>query len=292
MTTPALRCGSRFLGRAVAVSGCLGFAALAAPVGADANLAHLFNLRGAHCTVRYTPGSLDRAAHVQARLDALAEDFAKWGGARVELVAYILGPEDWHMAGLRQPYGMPEAVGPNAVAMPAWGDDRTIALWRGLLGGPLPWSSGTPVRGTPEEAASLAAADLVAQVEIARQFVDRERLASGAPWVHELLAATVARAAFERREAVRIGEIEGFFAQLGRTAGPEPPSPPIEFREGLAAAARFFAGAPILLRRDKGKTVSRLTKLARKSDGPLAVGDWVGRYPELSVWLSGPAAAP
>jgi hypothetical protein len=256
---------------------------------ADANLATLLNLRGTRSLVRYSPGSLDRAAHVQARLDALAEDFAAWGGVRQELMAFVLGPEDWRAAALARAYGLPEATGTNGIALPAWGDDHTIVVWRSLLGGAVPWTAGTPVRGTPEEAATLAATDLLAQIELARQFVDRERLAGGEPWLRELLAATVARAAFERHEARRRDEIASFFATLVR--GAPPAGPPTAYREGLpyreqlAASARFFEGAQLLLQLDGARTVKKLVKLSRKAGRPLEAADLLARYPGLGAWL-------
>lgn len=266
-------------------------------LAADANLPSLLNLRGAHSVVRYSPGSLDRAAHVQARLDALAEDFAAWGGSRQELLAFVLSPEDWQAARMTRAYGLPEATGANGLALPAWGDEHTITVWRALLGGSVPWSAGTPVRGTPEEAATLAAADLLAQIELARQFVDREHLAGGAPWLRELLAATVARAAFDRHEADRRDEILGFFAALVR--GAPPSGPPTEYREDLpyqqrlAAAAHFFTGAELLLRHDRAKTIQRLVKMSRKNGRPLEAADLLARYPGLGAWLvPGGAADP
>jgi hypothetical protein len=277
----------------------------ATPAAADANLPSLLNLRGARSTVRYSPGSLDRAAHVQARLDALAEDFATWGGGQRELLAFVLGPEDWQAAGLLRAYGLPELTGPagNAgIALPAWGDDRTIAVWRALLGtagGPLPWSAGTPVRGTPEEAASLAAADLLAQIDLAREFVDRARLAGGPPWIRELLAATVARAAFERHEAERRQEIVDFFGALARGAASAGAAggaligyrDDLPYPERVAASGRFFAAAGFLLDRDRAKTVPRLMKLAGKNGRPLAPGDLLPRYPGLKEWLEAAGVA-
>lgn len=292
-----LRRWSLITAAALAVFGSAAVAAAPAPA-ADANLPSLLNLRGARSTVRYSPGSLDRAAHVQARLDALAEDFAAWGGGQRELLAFVLGPEDWQAAGLSRAYGLPELTGPGggaAIALPAWGDGHTITVWRALLGtggAPLLWSAGTPVRGTPEEAASLAAADLLAQIELAREFVDRQHLAGGPPWLRELLAATVARAAFERHEAERRAEIVDFFAALARgAASAEPAGALTEYREDLpypdrvAASARFFAAAGFLLDRDRAKTVPLLVKMAAKSGRPLVPGDLLPRYPGLGAWL-------
>src|SRR5688572_26625519 len=159
--------------RRAAVLLALGFAlpGIAAAEGAPASLGNLLNLRGARSQLRYTPGALDRAAHVQARLDTLAADFANWSGKRFALQGYVLGPEDWAAADMTAAYGLPERTGPGTVAVPAWGDERTVALWRDLLGGALPWGSGLPVRGTPEEAASLALSDLLLQSALAKLFL-------------------------------------------------------------------------------------------------------------------------
>jgi len=260
--------------------------ALASSASAQVNLPSLLNLHGDLAPVRYTPGALDRAAHVQARLEALAMDFSRWGSQPYVLQGYVLAPEDWAVAGLDRPYGLPERAGARGVAVPAWGDDRSVALWRGLLHGQMPWGTDMPVRGTPEEAASLSLADLVLQVESARIFVEGERLGGDAPWIGELVAHAVAHQAFASHEAGRLDEIAEVWTRLG---GGNPDLATCAASVGdpattLACDARFAAGASILFAEDRMKTVRRLQKLAKKRG--LSEATLVKEYPRLADWLA------
>ena len=254
---------------------------IAAAESAPASLGNLLNLRGARSQLRYTPGALDRAAHVQARLDTLAEDFAAWSGKRFALQGFVLGPEDWAAGEFGAPYGLPERTGPESVAVPAWGDEQTVALWRDLLGGSLPWSAGMPVRGTQDEAASLALSDLLLQTELARLFLDRAGVSGEPGWVEEVLAQSVALAAFHSHEANRIAEIEDVYARLAAVPAGR-----------LAHEARCFAAARIVVAKDGLRTPKRLLKLARGQGGRIGAGDLVARYPELAAWASTAAAPP
>ncbi len=244
-----------------------------------ASLGHLLNLRGTRSQIRYTPGSLDRAAHVQARLDTLAEDFAAWSGQRLALQGYVLGPEDWVAAQFDVPYGLPQRTGPESVAVPAWGDEQTVALWRGLVGCALPWTAGTPVRGTQDEAASLALSDLLLQTTLARVFLERAGVSGEPGWVEEVLAQSVALTAFHSHEAARIAEIEDVYARLAAA-----PGGPVAYQ------ARAFAGARIVVAKDGLRAPKRLLKLARRTGGTISAGDLLARYPELAAWQ--PPAAP
>jgi hypothetical protein len=258
----------------------------AAPSAArQVNLPTLLNLHGDFAPVRYSPGALDRAAHVQARLEALAMDFSRWGTQPYVLQGYVLAPEDWAAAGLRWPYGLPERSGARGLAVPAWGDEDSVALWRRLLGGPLPWTGDLPVRGTPEEAASLSLSDVVLQVESARLFVESEKLGGDAPWIADLAAHAVALQAFGSHEAGRLEEIAGVWAHLGGVQpGLAACNASADWATNLACDARFASGARILFAEDRMKTVRRLQKLARKRG--LSEASLVAEYPPLAAWLA------
>lgn len=235
-------------------------------------LAHLLTLPGDLAAVRYTPGALDRAAHVQARLALLAEDFRDWGAGGMTLRALVLAPEDWPAADLRRPFGLPERTARGELAAPAWGSAETVALWRGFLGGPLPWSAGEPVRGTPEEAASLALADLVLQVECGHLFVERAALGSREPWVADLVAHVAAHTAWLRHEPQRLAEVSAAWRALAaRTEAPP----------WLVREAQLHAGAEVVVARDGTRAVKRLMTLARRQ-GALTPGALLRRYPELA----------
>lgn len=261
---------------------------LCIPAGAaEIQLPYLLNLHGELCPVRYSPGALDRAAHVQKRLETLAIDFSRWGSKPYTFRGYVLGPEDWAAAKLERAYGLTARSGSSGVVVPAWGDDQSVALWRGLLGGELPWGEGLPVRGTSEEAASLSLSDLLLQLECARIFTHGESLTAAETWIAPLLAHTVALQLYTSHEATRLGEIDEVWQRLGRQGLPSLEAcaaADLEPAVELACGARFHDGARILVAKDQMKTVRELRKLAKKRG--LSEMTLVKAYPALGDWLA------
>ena len=234
---------------------------------------HLLTLRGDEVTVRYTPGALDRAAHLQERLRTLAGDVRGWLGVDLELRGFVLGPDEWEAAGVDRPYGVPARVGARELAVAAWGDERSVALWRAALRQPLPWGGGEPVRGTVEEAASLALCDLLVQVEVGRIAVAAAGWRGDAEAL-ELAAHVVAASAFALHEPQRRAEIHDVFVRLA-----ERPVAPARRGDGL-----YFRGAEIVLERDGTRAAKRLAQLARRGKGELRREALIERYPELAPW--------
>lgn len=266
----------------------LGVGALLAapPLAADPNLPYLLTLNGELCPVRYSPGGLDRAAHVQMRLSVIASDFSHWGTQPYGFQAYVLGPEDWAGGKLRRPYGLPERTGTHSFATAAWGDDQSVALWKKLMGGDLPWGGDMPVRGTPEEAASLSLADLMLGIEIARTFVEGEHLSGDQPWIAPLMTHTVALQAFASHENVRLEEIASVWSRLSVKGLPSLAAcaAPDGMTTALACEARFYSGAQVLLAKDGLKTVRHIMKLTKKRG--LSEATLVKDFPGLADWLA------
>jgi hypothetical protein len=252
-------------------------------------LANLLKLHGEAVSMLYTPGALDRAAHVQERLDALEHDVRDWGGFDLGLHGVVLSPEDWQALHLAVPYGLPMSMA-EGLATPAWGDPHSVALWRRLLGGALPWTGDEPINGTRDEAASLALADTMLQVECGRLAAARV-VTLGPDWVRELLAHVVALTAIESHEQERRGEIESVYAALA--AHQPAPRPVAEFAAGAGLEQRlayqpvFFRGARIVLDKDGRRAAKKLLRMPDKQSGTLTEGDLVKRYPELKAWLAG-----
>ncbi len=98
----------------------------------------LLDLPGDLAPVRYTPGTLDRAAAVQARFELLTEEFARTRFHATAIVLYVLSPEDWTAARLPNAYGEPQALVNDALVLPACADDELIGRVNGWLGGPFP----------------------------------------------------------------------------------------------------------------------------------------------------------
>ncbi len=226
--------------------------------------------------MRYSAGALDRADQVKRRLTRLVAETGRRSLNQQLLVVDLLPAEAWREAGLPEPYGLPAITASGSLALPAWGEPQTVALWRRLLDGWLPSSPGPVVRGSVEEAASLAGADLVGDVEASRIVLARLGLSGSEPWVGDLLACALAVAATRRHEPNRWAEVRQLHLRLA--ARPEAARDERLGRLRFVAAAERIGGA-------KGKPAAKpLLKMARKSQGPLAAEAVLERYPWLAQW--------
>ena len=248
----------------------------AAADGAEAP--YLLTLEGPPATVRYSPGSLDRADQVQRRLARLVAEAGHRKLKQPLLVVELLRAEEWRQSGLAEPYGLPAIGGAGSLALPAWGDAETVALWRRLLGGALPSTSGTPLRGSGEEAASLEGADLVGDVEASRIVLSKLGFAGSERWVDDLLACALAVSALRRAEPSRWPEVRQIHARLAarqEAAGDE-----------RLARLRYVAAAERIGAETGKMPAGPLLKMAGKGRGPLAAERLLERFPWLAEWLA------
>jgi hypothetical protein len=251
------------------------------------DLRHLLLLPGEAAWVFYTPGSLDRAAHVQEWLRTLATEHAKWSGSTVPLSALVLNREEWEGAGLARPYGLPLGLGRGTVALPAEGDSGTVAGWKALLGGHLPPLAGSPLRGSSEEASSLLAADLLGRLEAARELQAVGPIQAQEPWVRELVGAMVARWAL-RGEPLTVSYMQRLCEELAATAaGAAGRAEEAVDLAGRLGDHRAFAAAHSLAGSER-RPLSRLLELQKRGGGVLHAGLLLGRYPQLSSLASPP----
>lgn len=248
------------------------------------------------CAVRFRSGALDRAHHVLRRLDLVTRQLNEWSEVPVPLAVYLLDRPGWSEIGLRGIYGVPVRTGPTAVALAAEGDTGTVAMWRKLLeASAVPLVPGVPLRGTAEEAGTLAIADVLLQVEAARGFVQRAGLLGERAWIGEVAAHTAALALFDKHERSRRPEIDALFRRLAETLGrdgafpldsfsPTPePRDEAELRRWLWYQATFFEAADVLVTRYGRKAVPRLLKLAGDG-GVLREAELLAQVPELGAW--------
>jgi hypothetical protein len=160
--------------------------------------------------------------------------------------------------------------------VPAWGTDRTVALWTRLIGAPPSGDGSMPIRGTPEEAGSLVWSDILAQVDAARAGLARAEVEASAPWVLDLLAHLVALSAYERTEPQRLPEIDGFFAALLQRGGQVDG----DVDERLAREARFYVLSRELAsgrRNSAGEVAERILGAAKKYGGLIPAGEVFAR---------------
>ncbi len=247
-------------------------------------LPYLLDVGDLRALVRYSPGALDRASHVQFRLALLAEDFAKWSGQAVPLSAVLLSRTDWEALDLAVPYGLPARLSNGEVALSAWGDSGTVSLWRGFLGGGLPVLEGYPLYGTKDEASSLLLTDLLAQGVAARALLERAGFSGAHPDVLNFAAHVVALAASHRHEPLSLGEVRRVYS-----VAPEPvPGAQPSWRSRLAREGTYHRAADALIARRGGAKAAKATlKMLRKNTASLTPRQIADRFPEVTGLLPG-----
>ena len=184
-----------------------------------AALEGLLTLRGYATAFHYVPGTLDRAAHTQSRLEALAETFFKVGREPPMIEVWVLDRETWEGAGLERPYGLPQVVGPAAFAIPGWGDEGTVAAVEELFGGPVDPLRDVPAARHRRGGGALAVADALLQVEASLDLMLSTGLEVEQPWLLGLLSQLLARLTFERFEPGRMPEIAALFDAMAAAHG-------------------------------------------------------------------------
>lgn len=290
---PGLRLAPRTVGRILAGVGLL-FAGAVGPAPAHGGkMPFLLTLPGVNVTIRYLPGSLDRASHAQFRFELLASDYQQWTKAGGPINLWVLDREAWEGLEIALPYGLPARVG-DAVVLAAAGDEGTVSLWRGLVGDDLPISatgSGMAIQSTPSEVGSLAMNDIMAELEVSRLLVERSEFHGEVGWIDDLIVHVVAATAFLRHENARMTEIELVFDHLlSLRGGPldliDGRAPPdLALESWLAYQGRYFTGARLIAEKDGLAAVKKLYKLTKKGDRPVTLAALLDRYPELSAWF-------
>lgn len=254
----------------------------------------LLRLSGDLTEFRYTPGSLDRSARLQTRLELAGRAFRKWA-KKVEMIpeVFVLGHEEWRGARYPVPYGVPIRLQGNGLAVPAIGDDHTVALWSELLDGTLPSILGTPIRSTPQQAATMLLADQVAQILVSEMLVDTAGLGGNRPWVRGFATHVVSLGVASRIEPGRLRELDTMYALLERHRPAQGASardygPDLPFDEWLWFQGQFHHGAKLLLQ-DAGNgndAVKRLRKLRKRGDGVLRDDLLLARVDGLRDWFA------
>lgn len=249
----------------------------------------LLRLPGDAVTMRYTPGSLDRAANLQARLQLAARAFKRWADVKSELEVYVVSRDEWRQARYDVPYGLPVRVGRRALAAPAEGDEGTVALWSELLQGMLPAVAGMPIRGTPQQTATMILSDFISQLQMAEILVDETGIAGDEQWVRGLMTHVASVDLMQRYENVRIGDLDSMYEILSRPAGPKAWSardygPDIALGDWLWFQGKFHIGAQVLLAKTGKGAVKKMRKLRKKNNGVLSAELLLQRYEGLSDW--------
>lgn len=250
----------------------------------------LLRLSGDFATVRYTPGSLDRAANLQSRLEKAGRSFKKWVDTRLEIDVYVLAREEWRQAGYNVPYGVPVRVGRRGLAAPAEGDAGTVELWADLLQGMLPAVAGMPLRGTPQQTATMILSDFLTQLQMAEILADEIGIAGDEQWVRGLTTHVASVDLVRRHEIIRLKDLgtlyelttvnEGSRAFSARDYGPD-----LGLQEWLWFQAQFHKGAQTIIAKEGKGSVKQLRKMRRKGNGVLTGDLLLKRYKGLNEWF-------
>ena len=249
----------------------------------------LLRLPGDSVTVRYTPGSLDRAANLQTRLEMVTRSFKRWIGLRLDVDVYVLSRDEWRQAGYDVPYGVPVRIGRRALAGPAEGDSGTVELWADLLKGILPAVAGNPMRGTPQQTATMILADFMSQLLICEILIDEANLAGDELWVRSLMTHVGSVDFVRRYEDGRLRDLDTMYELLSRDAGPKAFSsrdynPDLTLREWLWFQAQFHRGAQAILAKTGKGALQKMKKLRKKTDGVLSGERLLRQFDGLEDW--------
>ncbi len=252
--------------------------------------------------VRYSTGALDRAARLQSRLEEVYGLLAGWGRLGRPFSVLVLSPEDWRALGLAQPYGVPVRVNDFSLAVAAWGNPETVALWRNLLGGPVPPVRDFSARGSGEEVATLHLADALLEFELCRTFVRVHDLASAAegPWLSDLLAHVACAGAEDlRAEPVAVPLRAALAVVLAAQAQNEPTPPDLAAYSStlepvawMRYQAHFIRGAQQIWHRTAKQGIKKMLRLRRRAEHPLTFAELEKPFPELGPWRRGAPPAP
>ncbi len=252
----------------------------------------LLRMNGDFATMRYTPGSLDRAANLQSRLEVSARQFKRWVDVKLEIEVYVLSREEWQQARYDVPYGVPVRVGRRGLAAPAEGDAGTVELWADLLQGMLPAVAGNPIRGTPQQTATMVLADLITQLQVAEILVDEVGIGGDQQWVRGLMTHLASVDLVRRFEPVRLGDLDTMYQLLAQNPGPRAYSardydPDLGLSDWLWYQAQFHVGAQVIIGKTGKGSVKKMKQLRKKSGGVLAGDLLLRRYDALNDWFHG-----
>ncbi len=249
----------------------------------------LLTLPGNRVEVQYTPGSLDRAARLQTRLQLVTRTFSRKADQELSVVVYMLSREEWEQAGYPVSYGIPVRVGTQGIAVPAAGDEGTVTLWKGLLQGALPQVRGLPLRGTPEQASTMVMADLMSQLLVSEILVDVTGLTGDAPWVRGLMTHTSFLYGIRQHDPGRTGDLDVMYRRLAQASGNQRWSardygPELALADWMWFQAALHFGAQTILDEEGKGTLKKLRKVGRKEKG-LEGDSLLLRYEGLNTWF-------
>jgi hypothetical protein len=257
----------------------------AAAARQGSGIPYLMELPGVRVHVRYSGGSLDRAANLQRRFEWMLEAVSRWSHTAVGLQLTVVDREGWAViVGERVPYGVPALAADGTVVVPAHGGPDTVALWHDNLGLSLPRVQGKPLVGTPEDVASLAIADLMAELEVAHVMLAQAGIHGASPQIDALLTMTTAWDAWYRFESDRLPEIERILSQLA--SNPHANAPPFAW---FAAAARTLPAARRIVEASGHRPMRRLAKLAQHGDGSVSACALLDEFKGLANGSGAPA---
>ncbi|MEM8964744.1 MAG: hypothetical protein AAGD38_24885 [Acidobacteriota bacterium] len=259
-----------------------------------ADLYLLFQMPGDYAQVRYSAGSLDRSANLQARLELLMHTLDRWLDVETKLNVVVISREVWDRSEIPIRYGLPVRAGANTILVPAHGDADTVNLWSWLLDGALPAIQGLPILGSPRELASMVLADVLVQHFACEIALEQARVVGQPEWLDELLPHLVSIGFSQRFEERRLTDLASLWARLGSRHAQgsigvdEVGRRDFDLLQWLHVQGQLHEGArQVLAEEETGRdTVRRVRRLAKKGDGVITEAAAHDRWEELQPWLS------
>lgn len=250
----------------------------------------LLELAGGRVWARYEPGALDRASRVQWRLDPSLLRFERLTRRPQAILVTVVGRDRWRVFAGAEPYGFPVRREPGQFLVAAEADGELVSEVERFLGGPLPLLEGEPLRGTREEVGALAVLDVLLQIDVCLDFVERAGPRTDEPWGVGLLAQWLARLAFEEEGAGRISEVALLLDRIATgLSPPEPRSladyrPETPWRERAWFEARLLRGADLLWVEEGNRGSERRFYRWFERGKPVRTTDLEHQYPSLQGW--------
>jgi hypothetical protein len=250
----------------------------------------LLLLPGRLVSVRYSPDSLDRAAQVQRRLEAITATLQGIVGAPVTVSGLVLDREAWAKARVAGTYGLPARHGAMVFAVAADADAASVKMIRGLTGGSLPALSGEPLRGTAEEASSLLVADSLLDLEVTAAFLDAHHVRASEPWIEPLLAELVARLVWQAADPGAVPATADLFDRMAAAAPGGVARRLADYRRelplerSLAFESAWLRGADAIWVAEGDFACRHWLKKVLRSSEPVTRVALEKRFPSLLAW--------
>jgi len=245
----------------------------------------LLRLPGDTVNVMYSAGTLDRASHVQRRLEALAGALTKWTKHPYGMTVYVLTRADWEASNAGPYYGIPGRVTGDSLSIAAEGDIELAAFWARLLGRPAARLPGYPLIGPAEGADALAVSDLFLQLESTAVMLRQAGWSSNTPLTMRLAVHLAAWDVLAVREPTRVGELDRVFADLARWPTEHEQGQGMEIEAWVSLESEVYRASNWVRSAVDKSATKKVLKAAEKNGGVISMEPITDKDKQLKAQL-------